>query len=162
MYAGEVGVSPHGLTLAELWLMAYGRRRMVREWVYDQSKHVWRDGTLDVEAWIERGEWDTSDAAEGTATIHTEEMQDRIAVTQGCWNRGIPLPDFDSETWRDDIIKAFTEYDAKRSQPQPDEALTDAEREWCRTHSVTEEQLRNQKRAGIFDPTNCGTGTGRS
>src|SRR5262245_13624986 len=61
--AGYCGISPRGLTLRELWLMAAGRRRESRIHAVEQAALVWCVNNIDVSEFIQTGEIEAGEKA---------------------------------------------------------------------------------------------------
>ncbi len=111
-YAGAVGVTPVGRTLAELWQMAYGREVAVRRQAIWQATVLFAE-KLDA-VWFVR----TGEVRVCQKPRLSDEQKWRSEVMQGCLNRGLPEPDFDSPTWEDDTFAAFERYDAEHGRRQ--------------------------------------------
>lgn len=108
-YAGAVGVAPHGLTLAELWQMHYGRERLLRSHAIWQGVAIFAE-KLDVLSFVATGQ----SRGESKPRLSAEQ-QHRVAMIQGCWRRNLPEPDFASPTWEDDTFTAFERYDKEHA-----------------------------------------------
>lgn len=115
--AGELGWKPpdlSGVSLQDLWPMYCGRMQAIRQHALWQTQILLRD-KLDIDAYLRRGI--VADPQPRRITI-SDDNAARVAAYQGCWNRGLPEPDFSQPDWQDRIDQAFREHDAKREVSQ--------------------------------------------
>lgn len=111
-WAGELGWTPRdmaGVGLQELWPMYCGRMQARRQHTLWQTQILLRE-KLDASAFLRRGYVGDPKSRQ---VVMSDDMAERVAVYQGCWNRGLPEPDFTDPDWQEKIDEAFREHDAK-------------------------------------------------
>lgn len=79
-YAGIAGLSPRGMTLRQLWMMAEGVTKAGRRKTFELATLVWSLGSIDVDDYLHFGV--LSETGSGGPVQLTPEMQARVAEAE--------------------------------------------------------------------------------
>lgn len=109
-FAGVIGIAVDGFSLRDLWLMYCGKMQAIRQQVIWQSQVLLAE-KLNMQEFLKHGS--TGGGVANPVRHLSEDTREKIAVFQGYINRGLPEPDINSPTWREDAEAAFAEHDQR-------------------------------------------------